>query len=266
MLLEQTLTSYKIINTVQSVGLNVILNIASYLAVGFIIYFLPLFAQEFVEKEWTNRKKVFFQIAALLPIFLLFLYYVSSYKRYITVLSSSILFLSILYSIAFSFLNYKNIKSEYRKKVLKFLLTITVIFFPYMYLDTRAEQITFLRRVFPYGLLSVPAFYMLWNLLIIYFGIRYFKTNLDEFYNLENKKDEVKVEDKREQFFEKFNITSREKEIILLLMKGYSYNQLAEELVISLTTVKTHVHNIYRKAGVKNKIQLLNLINGEENQ
>ncbi|MBZ9625864.1 helix-turn-helix transcriptional regulator [Clostridium sp. FP2] len=135
-----------------------------------------------------------------------------------------------------------------------------------MYLDVRSNQIAILSKLFPYGLLSVPAFYMLWNLFSIYFGVNYFKDNIYKFYNLENQKDAKEVQDKQKHFFEKFNITNREKEIILLLIKGYSYNQLAEELVISLTTVKTHVHNIYRKAGVKNKIQLINLINGEEIQ
>ena len=86
----------------------------------------------------------------------------------------------------------------------------------------------------------------------------------DESHDLNSQKDIVEVQNKQTEFFEKFNITNREKEIILLLIKGHSYNQLAEELSISLTTVKTHVHNIYRKAEVKNKIQLINLINGEE--
>ncbi|MBZ9625865.1 hypothetical protein G9F71_023960 [Clostridium sp. FP2] len=60
-LLVQTLISYNIINAVQSLSLNVILNMASYLAVGCIIYFLPLFAHEFAMKEWTSRKNVFFK-------------------------------------------------------------------------------------------------------------------------------------------------------------------------------------------------------------
>lgn len=133
-----------------------------------------------------------------------------------------------------------------------------------MYLDTRIEQISVLSRLFPYGLLSVSIFYMIWSILSLYFGIRYFKYNLEKSYGDKDEQALIEIADTREQFFEKFNITNREKEIILLLMKGYSYNQLAEELVISLTTVKTHVHNIYRKVEVKNKIELFNLINKEQ--
>lgn len=262
-LLEQTLSSYKLINVVDSFGLNIILNIVSYLSAGFIIYFLPLLSHEFVEKEWTSRKKTFFEVAAFFPICLLISYYLMSYKNVIVILSSGILFLTILYCIVFLCLNLKDIKSDFIKNILRVFLIITVLLFPYMYLDTRIEQISVLSRLFPYGLLSVSIFYMIWSILSLYFGIRYFRYNLEKSYGDKNEKELIEITDTREQFFEKFNITNREKEIILLLMKGYSYNQLAEELVISLTTVKTHVHNIYRKVEVKNKIELFNLINKE---
>ena len=262
--LGQAITSYNMINIVQSSSLNTILNISSYVGVGFIIYFLPLFAYEFVKKKWTSRKKVFFQVAMLLPIFSLIIYYITPYKNLMNILSSSILFLVIFYALVFMCLNYKDIKTKYKKRVLKIFLTITILFFPYMYLDARSEQIPILSKLFPYGLLSLPIFYMLWNLLSMYFAVKYFKDAIDESHDLNSQKDIVEVQNKQTEFFEKFNITNREKEIILLLIKGDSYNQLAEELSISLTTVKTHVHNIYRKADVKNKIQLINLINGSE--
>lgn len=277
-LLAQTITSYNIVNIVQSASLNAILNIASYTAAGFIIYFLPLFVHEIVEREWTDKKKVFFKGAALCPILGLIIYYITSYKNLMNILSSGLLFLCISYTLFFICLNYKCIENEYKKRVLKALLTITIMFFPYMYLDTRSEQIPILNSMFPYGLLSLPLFYMLWNLFSIYLIAKHFKNiigesyilnsqkDIDEYDDLNDQKAVVEVQNKQNEFFEKFNITNREKEIILLLAKGDSYNQLAEELSISLTTVKTHVHNIYRKAKVKNKIQLINLINGDESR
>jgi DNA-binding NarL/FixJ family response regulator len=150
--------------------------------------------------------------------------------------------------------------------ILKVFLAITIIFIPYMYLDTRAEQIINLKDTFPYGLLSVPTFYLLINLISIYCGFKYFKANLDIETSSAIKGSLPEVEKNQEHFFKKINLTNREKELVLLLMKGYTYNQLADELVISLATVKTHVYNIYRKAEVKNKIELFNLINGDENK
>lgn len=56
----------------------------------------------------------------------------------------------------------------------------------------------------------------------------------------------------------KLGISPREQEVMALLITGKSYQQIADELFISLPTVKTHVSNIYRKVGVRNKIELIN--------
>lgn len=55
-------------------------------------------------------------------------------------------------------------------------------------------------------------------------------------------------------------ITQREHEVILLLITGRTYKEIAAELFISLPTVKTHVSNIYSKAKVRNRLELSNLI------
>lgn len=55
-------------------------------------------------------------------------------------------------------------------------------------------------------------------------------------------------------------ITPREHEVILLLITGRTYKEIAAELFISLPTVKTHVSNIYSKAKVRNRLELSNLI------
>ncbi|WP_028973245.1 helix-turn-helix transcriptional regulator [Spirochaeta cellobiosiphila] len=53
-------------------------------------------------------------------------------------------------------------------------------------------------------------------------------------------------------------ISPREEEIIQLLIKGNSYKDIAETLFISLATVQTHVRSIYKKMGVRNKVELIN--------
>jgi ATP/maltotriose-dependent transcriptional regulator MalT len=61
-------------------------------------------------------------------------------------------------------------------------------------------------------------------------------------------------------FFSKHEISKREQEIIRLLLKGKSNNDIMKELFISLHTVKNHIYNIYQKLGVKNRLQINNLI------
>ena len=55
-------------------------------------------------------------------------------------------------------------------------------------------------------------------------------------------------------------ISSREREILGLLLKGMSNHDIEEHLHISYNTVKNHVYNIYRKLGVNSRWQMLGKI------
>ena len=52
---------------------------------------------------------------------------------------------------------------------------------------------------------------------------------------------------KRTVFFRNPNLTEREKEVMELVSKGLNNQQIADKLVISLATLKTHLCNIYSK-------------------
>jgi len=53
------------------------------------------------------------------------------------------------------------------------------------------------------------------------------------------------------------SLTPREKEILKLLATGSTNGQIAKKLVISVSTVKNHVHNILDKLGINNRSQLV---------
>jgi LuxR family maltose regulon positive regulatory protein len=48
-------------------------------------------------------------------------------------------------------------------------------------------------------------------------------------------------------------LSARELEVLQLMVAGLSNQQIADHLVISLATVKTHAHNIYQKLGVRDR-------------
>jgi predicted ATPase/DNA-binding CsgD family transcriptional regulator len=50
-------------------------------------------------------------------------------------------------------------------------------------------------------------------------------------------------------------LTPRERELLLLLAAGLSYQQIAARLTIAVGSVKSHAHNIYGKLGVSNRMQ-----------
>jgi DNA-binding CsgD family transcriptional regulator len=63
-----------------------------------------------------------------------------------------------------------------------------------------------------------------------------------------------------EQFIDQFGISKREEEIIQQICLGKSNKEISENLFITIQTVKDHVYRIFLKTGVKNRIQLSNLI------
>jgi DNA-binding NarL/FixJ family response regulator len=54
-------------------------------------------------------------------------------------------------------------------------------------------------------------------------------------------------------------LTTREKEILTLLSKGKTTQDIADELFLSFLTIQTHRRNILNKLGVKNVAELINL-------
>lgn len=56
---------------------------------------------------------------------------------------------------------------------------------------------------------------------------------------------------------DKINLTKREKEILELICKGYSNNEIAEKLFISQRTVERHRANLLEKTNSKNSISLV---------
>lgn len=86
---------------------------------------------------------------------------------------------------------------------------------------------------------------------------RYLKKNLREHPSLsENDPDLQQVQ----KVFDKYNISGREQEVIGLISRGKSNREISDELYISLSTVKLHIHSIYRKLNIKNRVQLSNFI------
>jgi DNA-binding NarL/FixJ family response regulator len=53
-------------------------------------------------------------------------------------------------------------------------------------------------------------------------------------------------------------LSHRENEILQLLSKGLLYKEIAEQLSISVSTVRQHIHKIYEKLHVQNRTEAIN--------
>ncbi|RLD46800.1 MAG: hypothetical protein DRI94_14455, partial [Bacteroidetes bacterium] len=53
----------------------------------------------------------------------------------------------------------------------------------------------------------------------------------------------------------KFGLTEREEKILILISKGYTNNEIAEKMFVSINTIKTHTKNIFIKLNVRNRTE-----------
>jgi DNA-binding NarL/FixJ family response regulator len=56
-------------------------------------------------------------------------------------------------------------------------------------------------------------------------------------------------------------LTSREQEVLQFLAKGMVYKEIGDVLGIAFGTVKQHIHNIYEKLHVTNRMEAINKLN-----
>ena len=50
-------------------------------------------------------------------------------------------------------------------------------------------------------------------------------------------------------------LSARERDVLRLLAEGKVYKQIAHELTLSTSTVRTHLHNVYGKLGAVDRAQ-----------
>lgn len=74
------------------------------------------------------------------------------------------------------------------------------------------------------------------------------------------------IERRMELLAEEYQLTSRETDLSRLIYEGKSNSEIAQMLFISESTVKTHVYNIFRKLGVKNRMGVTCIIREEDQQ
>jgi DNA-binding CsgD family transcriptional regulator len=71
------------------------------------------------------------------------------------------------------------------------------------------------------------------------------------------------TEDKQkrlDKLAQEYSLTGKEKEVLQYFVQGKTNAQIGEVLSISESTVKKHLHNVYAKTNVRNRIQFMTLL------
>lgn len=60
-----------------------------------------------------------------------------------------------------------------------------------------------------------------------------------------------------------FGLSAREKEILRMLSEGITYQNIADKLFISISTIRTHICHIYEKLHVHSKVEAIRKMNSD---
>jgi len=211
---------------------------------------------EIIEKKISLRFTLLFFVVLLL-VFLIF-GFLLPYVEYFTVEQSQInthvllIFILIeLLTLVLVFYNYfvlgQKLKEKHKIKFIRVFATVNLVLYVFsMLLLVLGEMhIEFIS--------SYTIIYFSKDIIPLFLLKKYLKANYVHPVNLIE-------ETRKDSFIQKYSISKRESEIVEEIVMGKTNKEISERLFISLQTVKDHVHNIYLKTEVKNRVQLTNLI------
>jgi DNA-binding NarL/FixJ family response regulator len=154
----------------------------------------------------------------------------------------------ILLPIALSFAGLKRIQDKRLAKALRAFLALGAILIPAAIL----EDLIFSKPKASDLTIVLPLWYLAFNGLVLYFGIKHV------LYPRFAKEDVVDAENVQ-RVSSRFNVSAREREVLSFLIEGLSNKEIADRLNISPATVRNHVHSIFEKTDMSNRVELTRL-------
>jgi DNA-binding CsgD family transcriptional regulator/tellurite resistance protein TehA-like permease len=213
------------------------------------IFAAPLFFHRLMGREVTPRKRILFLLPGAGIAIMIVLNALLPDSPTLFIVPFLLLYGTIAYCLVLVAVSFRRLGNKTLKKALRGFFFVSLGFFPLIVFEILRERVPSLAVYDFLELFSLPTYFFVINALSIVLSIRYF-----------NQPPYLAGSQLTEHFKNSFAITDREGEIISLLAKGESYNQIAETLFISYKTVDNHVRNIYQKTAVRNRVQLINLL------
>lgn len=219
-----------------------------------LLYTTPYFIHHLTNDEKSkNKNKVIALIAIILFVFnLLFIYLeLGKIENNWRIFIKDAIFLSIiLYCILIIARYYTKLDDSDEKKFFRKIIFLLFLLLPVIISDTFFLE--YMKFKF------FPIVYLLIGLVFFNYYVKIIRESLQNPVN-ENLQFNIKIFPK-EILAKKYSLTQREIEVVELLREGKTYLSIAEELFISVNTVKSHIRKAYQKLSVGNRMELANLI------
>ena len=231
-----------------------------FFSIQVVILFLVSSSQFFLTNSffnsefWTVKRQALFVVTILTAALLsALLVYIIRYDwvaiNYMTIVSTIIVIAASFHFIIIALLNFKK-EQLFRRKLIVFAICLCLLtcmltsidFIPYFL--SASTRHSFIVKGFMFSNLHIFLLYSF----TIYAGLPYFL------------KEPISHREMNfQQILNRYSITSREQEILEKIVQGYSNIQISAELNISLSTVKSHIYNMFQKTSSENRIELINV-------
>lgn len=231
---------------------------------SFFMYLIPQFFYNFSGIIFTKKRKIFFALISTFSFFivLLFLIFFNEYLIFILrvhVLLTSLIFLYFFVIAAF---RVKKIKTTNNWFVVKnkifinfsiglfifiFIVFLVTLFFYILKNNSTKNYLFYLRNI---SFFTIFFILNAINILFILLGYKFPKKQIiPTKFSISHR------------FIEEYHITSRELDIIKLILMGKSNKEISGILFRSPKTIQNHIYNIYQKTGASSRMHLNNIIN-----
>ena len=221
---------------------------------GIMFYTMPLIFHKLLDIKFSLLPKIVFGSMFLFTLILVFIpCFYTSWEAVEAAINGFKINTWIIIGINFylfllSLFQLRNIKVKEKKLFIIISIILFGIFIPLWILEYywNFNALNILR---PLSLENL--FYFIWNMIMVVFMAKYlFAGTLH-----------ILADDIPEDIIRQFGITPREKEIVIMIARGFTNKMMASALGIATLTVRNHVYNIYQKTKAKSKIDLINLLN-----
>ncbi|WP_170311549.1 response regulator transcription factor [Vallitalea okinawensis] len=227
-----------------------------------IIVTIRLIISHLFQDPFTTREK---QLCIVVPIILLILSIVAPFQ-----VSELLIYLSFYATLSYLALRlYRHMNcnteefSERRSKAYSVFLFVSILLSFLGIVESGFYFMSYLSDPYlsssPLSLEYRSVAFDIIKLLIFVIGI---KNLYNCFENLFDQKDvsDKSTDEKLNEFCIKYSLTSRQREIIELIIEGYSNKEISTSLHITEGTVKTHIYNIFKKTDISSRNQIMKKI------
>jgi DNA-binding CsgD family transcriptional regulator len=243
---------------------NMLLVVIEIISIHMFFLFFPLFIRNFFSVKLSKVLNITY---ILVPALSLIIFLIVFYRFYlpdttinvnesitsfpIASICNGIFAVIILYTVLISILYFKKLNNGILQQIIISNLILILIFFFGAFIVLLFQFAKDLISSINIKIYLLPGFYILWNILSGYYCLKYYLFETSSFsaqgFSLE-------------RFVQTYDLTGREVEIVQLLIRGCGNAEICDELSITLPTVKSHISNIFKKAGCSRRTELLSIV------